>query len=103
MPYGLLGFAATWLMGWPVVAISWLAIAFINRILESWIVGWGVVRDPRARNAPWLYPVRDLLGFAVWCASYLSNKSLWRDGQYQLLPGGVIVRRAIEGQADSQE
>jgi ceramide glucosyltransferase len=95
MPYGLLGCAGAWLMGWPMVAVSWLAIALINRMLESWIVGWVVVRDPRARNAPWLYPIRDLLGFAVWCASYLSNKSLWRDSQYQLLPGGVIVRSAV--------
>jgi ceramide glucosyltransferase len=102
MPYGMLGCVASLLMGWPIVAASWLGIALLNRILESWIVGWGVVRDARARNAPWLYPLRDLLGFAVWCASYLSNKSLWRDSQYQLLPGGVIVRSAIENRNGSQ-
>jgi ceramide glucosyltransferase len=102
MPYGLLGFIAALLLGLPVLAVLLLAGALLNRMLEAWIVGWGVVRDPKARNAPWLYPVRDLLGFAVWCSSYLSSRSVWRDSSYQLLAGGFIVRKpAADLQSDS--
>jgi hypothetical protein len=38
----------------------------------------------------WLYPLRDLLGFAVWVASYLSRNMSWRDGRFELVKGGRI-------------
>jgi hypothetical protein len=41
--------------------------------------------------------LRDLLGFLVWCASYLSNHSLWRDNKYVLLKGGKLVARRADG------
>jgi len=93
MPYGLLGFIALAALGqWGMAALL-LAIALLNRIVEAWAVGSGVVRDPRARRAPWLYPVRDLFGFVVWCASYLSTRAVWRDSRYELIAGGRIVIR----------
>ena len=70
-----------------------LLAAIFNRLLESWVIGWGVVRDPRAQKEFWLYPMRDLLGFAVWCASYLSKSAVWRDHRYRLIRGGRIVLR----------
>jgi len=93
MPYGILGIlsgAATGQWSWGMVL---LLGALANRLLESWIIGWGVVGDQRARNEMWLYPLRDLLGFAVWCASYLSKSAVWRDRRYQLVRGGRIVLR----------
>jgi ceramide glucosyltransferase len=93
MPYGILGLLA----GAAISHWSWGAILFFvalaNRLLESWVIGWGVVRDRRARNQVWLFPLRDLLGFAVWCASYLSKSAVWRDHRYQLVRGGRIVLR----------
>jgi ceramide glucosyltransferase len=41
-----------------------------------------------------LYPLRDLMGFVFWAASYLSSRVLWRGQVYQLLPGGKM--RAAE-------
>jgi hypothetical protein len=39
-----------------------------------------------------LYPVRDLLGFAVWAASYLGGNTFnWRGELYRFTPGGRIV------------
>ncbi|HVH50310.1 MAG TPA: glycosyl transferase, partial [Candidatus Bathyarchaeia archaeon] len=93
MPYGILGLLAGWLSGHLLLGVGLLAVAIVNRILESWVIGWGVVRDSRARWELWLYPVRDLLGFAVWCASYLSKSAVWRDHRYQLIRGGRIVLR----------
>jgi len=93
MPYGFFGLLAGAVTGhWPFGA-SLLLAAIVNRMVESWAVGWGVVRDPVALKRAWLYPARDLLGFAVWCASYLSKRAVWRDKRYQLVKGGRIVLR----------
>jgi len=75
------------------IAVGLFLAATFNRLLESWVIGWGVVRDPRAQKEVWLYPIRDLLGFAVWCASYLSKSAVWRDRRFQLVRGGRIVLR----------
>ena len=93
MPYGILGILAGAITGHLLFgAILFLAATF-NRLLESCVIGWGVVRDPRAQKEVWLYPIRDLLGFAVWCASYLSKSAVWRDRRFQLVRGGRIVLR----------
>ncbi len=93
MPYGIIGLLAGELTGHWIAGLSLVAVAILNRLIESWAIGWGVVRDPVARDRAWLYPVRDLLGFAVWCASYLSKRAVWRDKRYQLVKGGRIVLR----------
>jgi len=93
MPYGILGLVAGVASGHWLTGAILFAIAILNRLVESFVIGWGVVRDRRARNEAWLYPIRDLLGFAVWCASYLSKRAVWRDHRYQLLRGGRIVLR----------
>jgi ceramide glucosyltransferase len=93
MPYGIVGLLVGVASGHLTLGVGLLAAAIVNRMLESWVIGWGVVRDWRARRELWLYPVRDLLGFAVWCASYLSKSAVWRDHRYQLIRGGRIVLR----------
>ena len=93
MPYGILGFAAAAALGWWEIGAWFLSVAIVNRLIEALAIGWGVVRDPVARRAPWLYPIRDLLGFCVWTASYLSKKAVWRDSRYELVDGGRIVLR----------
>jgi ceramide glucosyltransferase len=93
MPYGILGLLAGAASGNLTLGAGLLAATIVNRMAESWVIGWGVVRDPRARRELWLYPLRDLLGFAVWCASYLSKSAVWRDHRYQLVRGGRIVLR----------
>jgi ceramide glucosyltransferase len=93
MPHGIVGLLAGVASGHLTLGVGLLAAAIVNRMLESWVIGWGVVRDWRAWRELWLYPVRDLLGFAVWCASYLSKSAVWRDHRYQLIRGGRIVLR----------
>ncbi len=93
MPYGILGLAAAGALGWWEIGAWFLSVAILNRLIEALAIGWGVVRDPVARRAPWLYPIRDLLGFCVWTASYLSKKAVWRDSRYELVDGGRIVLR----------
>ena len=93
MPYGILGILAGAITGHLLFGAILFLTALGNRLLEAWIIGWGVVGDPRAQKEVWLYPLRDLLGFAVWCASYLSKSAVWRDRRFQLVRGGRIVLR----------
>src|SRR6202167_2611656 len=93
VPYGLLGFlAAAGLGHWGLGALL-LGLAVLNRLAEAWLVGWMVVRDPKVRSAPWLYPLRDLLGFAVWFASYLKLRYVWRDSRFELKGTRIALRQ----------
>jgi ceramide glucosyltransferase len=99
MPYGILGFLALGLLGhWGIGALL-LGAAVVNRLAEAWQVGWMVVRDPQIRRAPWLYPLRDLLGFAVWFASYLNLRYVWRDSRFELKGTRIALRQTS---SDSQ-
>ena len=93
MPYGLLGFLAAALLGHIGIGAFLLAVAVLNRLAEAWLVGWTVVRDPEIRRAPWLYPLRDLLGFAVWFASYLNLRYVWRDSRFELKGTRIALRQ----------
>jgi hypothetical protein len=71
-----------------------LGVALLNRLAEAWLVGWTVVRDPVIRHAPWLYPLRDLLGSAVWFASYLKLRYVWRDSRFELRGTRIALRQS---------
>jgi ceramide glucosyltransferase len=102
MPYGILGLLAAASLGWWEIGAGLLSIAIINRLIEALVVGWGVARDPVVRRAPWLIPIRDLLGFCVWTSSYLSKKAVWRDSRYELVDGGRIVVRNTSGGSEGR-
>ena len=49
-----------------------------------------MVRDRRALRLAWLYPLRDVMGFVFWCASYSGREIVWRGGSYRLEDGGFM-------------
>jgi ceramide glucosyltransferase len=90
MPFGLLGLLTGVLLGhawWGVALLAW---AVASREALSIAVGRMVVRDPSWFNLLVLYPVRDLMGFFFWAASYMGSRILWRGRVFQLLPGGKM-------------
>jgi ceramide glucosyltransferase len=93
IPFGLLGLLAALGLGMPVLGLLLLGAAALNRIIESWLVGWGVVRDRVALTQPWMYLLRDLLGFVVWVASYTGASSVWRDSNYELRGDKIVLRK----------
>jgi len=93
IPFGLLGLVAAMGLGMPVLGPVLLAAAVLNRMVESWLVGWGVVRDRVALTQPWMYSLRDLLGFVVWVASYTGASSVWRDSNYELRGDKIVLRK----------
>ncbi|MBZ5510429.1 MAG: bacteriohopanetetrol glucosamine biosynthesis glycosyltransferase HpnI [Acidobacteriia bacterium] len=90
-PFALLGFivAAAW--GYWTLALTLLAWGIVNRWVQALVVGWGVVRDPEIWRYLWYYPIRDLLGFFFWMASFTGRNFTWRGEPYRFGPGGRVV------------
>ena len=72
------------------VAAGYLGAYFVLRFAMAWAVGvWGL-RDPVLRRRIWLLPVRDLLSFFVWLASFGMNRIEWRGSSFTLEKGRMI-------------
>jgi len=94
MPFGILGLWSAAALGEMRLGIILLAAAFLNRLIQSLAVGWGLLKDPRALSLCWLYPVRDLQGFFLWVLSFLSHKFYWRGEIYRFTHEGRIVAQS---------
>jgi ceramide glucosyltransferase len=90
LPFGLLALAACAWLGRPVWGLALLAFALATRLAVSIAVGCLVVRDPSWFGLLILYPIRDLMGFCFWAASYAGRRILWRGRVFELLPGGKM-------------
>ncbi len=94
VPFGLLawtGAAGLGHAGWGLALLGW---SVATRLALSLAVGRAVVGDRSWFGLLVLYPIRDLMGFCFWAASYSSSHVLWRGRVFQLLPGGKM--RAAE-------
>ena len=103
VPFGLLGLIAASALGHPTLGIALLSWSLLSRIAQSAAIGYAVIGDRRALTLCWLYPLRDLLGFVVWLASYCGGSQFrWRGELYRFTPGGRIVniQRATHAQPD---
>jgi ceramide glucosyltransferase len=90
MPFGLLGLAAGITSHHIGLGIFLLCWAVASRLALSIAVGNWVVGDRNWFSLLILYPIRDLMGFLFWAASYSSAKILWRGRVFELLPGGKM-------------
>jgi len=75
-----------WGAGW-----SWilLAGAAMLRVAVALQVGVGVVQDRAVWRYLWLLPLRDLIAFWVWFASFADHTVHWR-GEIFILENGKI-------------
>jgi ceramide glucosyltransferase len=91
-PFGMLGLATGLAGGYPQLGLALFFWALLHAAAMSVVVGWGVVRDPRSLRYCWLYPVREFMGFCLWCASFAGRNIVWRGLRYRLEFGGRMVR-----------
>ena len=92
MPFGLLGLAAGLLGGNWRLAAGLFAWACAIRMIQAIVTGWGAVGHSEALRFCWLYPLRDLMGFVVWCCSFAGSEIVWRNERYRLVADGKMVR-----------
>ncbi|TAM82576.1 MAG: glycosyltransferase [Acidobacteria bacterium] len=91
MPFGVLALAAGWMSGNSALGLGLFFAAFANRVIQALVVGWGVTHDRDSALYCWVYPLRDLLGFILWCASFSGSEVVWRGERYRLVSGGRMV------------
>jgi ceramide glucosyltransferase len=72
---------AAWLL-----AATWLAL----RLSSAWVAGVYVLRDPTLRRNLLLLPVRELLSFGLWCASFFYKHITWKGRRYRVEKGKMI-------------
>ena len=99
-PLSYLGLIFTHGLPWAVLAAlvapaKWVAIAYllsylVLRLAMAWTVGvWGVGDDVLRRKV-WLVPMRDAIYFAVWLASFASNRITWSGEEFTMEKGQMV-------------
>jgi ceramide glucosyltransferase len=97
IPFGLLGWAAAAWLGYPWWGLAILGWCVATRLALSIAVGGMVVGDRDWFGLLVLYPVRDLMGFGFWAASYWGRRILWRGRVFELLPEGKMREAEKQG------
>ena len=90
VPFGLLGWVAAAALGYPWWGLGLFGWSVATRLALAIGVGRGVVGDKSWFGLLVLYPLRDLMGFGFWVASYWGSKILWRGRVFELLSGGKM-------------
>jgi len=78
------------------IATAYLLAYLVLRLTMAWTVGvWGV-GDDVVRRKLWLVPLRDAIYFAVWLASFASNRIHWGGEEFVLREGKLISAASSE-------
>jgi ceramide glucosyltransferase len=88
-------------MGHGELAAMALGWGLLSRILLAGVVGGLVVNERDLLRTMLLHPLRDLMGFGYWLASYSSNRILWRGQEYELLQDGMMRAVGTAGGRDA--
>jgi ceramide glucosyltransferase len=94
VPFGLLAAASAVALGHVGWGLALLAWSLTTRLALAIAAGRGVAGDRSWLALLILYPIRDLMGFFFWAASYWGRSIVWRGRIFELLPGGKM--RAAE-------
>ena len=78
------------------IATAYLLAYLVLRLTMAWTVGvWGV-GDDVVRRKLWLVPLRDAIYFAVWLASFASNRIHWGGEEFVLREGKLVSAASSE-------
>lgn len=91
MPFGLLALIAGPLAGHPIAGLALFALSLVNRWMQSFAVLRALGVSTWFADSL-IYPLRDLTGFMIWCASYLPIKPYYHGGRFELTPDGRLER-----------
>lgn len=96
---GYIGLLFTFALPWAIISVvlsagawwSWtvLAAAAVFRVAVALQVGLGVVHDRAVLRHLWLLPLRDLVAFWVWFASFADHTVHWRGDIFVLEKGKI--------------
>ncbi|HYE73192.1 MAG TPA: bacteriohopanetetrol glucosamine biosynthesis glycosyltransferase HpnI [Blastocatellia bacterium] len=99
-PLGYIGLIFTYTTALAMIALlsfpastlilSVSSTALILRFLSAWLIGVAGFDDRVLKRYFYLLPIRDLLSFVVWIASFFGNTVYWCGDRYRLQPGGKL-------------
>jgi ceramide glucosyltransferase len=97
---GYIGLASTFGLMWALVNLiaahaalwSWVVLAavLLLRVPMALAVGNAVLKDRHVLSRLWLIPLRDLIAFGVWIASFAGHTVTWRGERFELKDGRLI-------------
>ncbi len=90
VPFGILTCLADVPLGHARLGAVLLAFSVLSRAGLAWLVAGEVVKERALLRTALLYPLRDLMGFFFWAASYMSDTILWRGRVYRLGEHGLM-------------
>jgi ceramide glucosyltransferase len=102
IPFGIFAAAAALGLHQPHLAWGLLAYSVAQRMILAALVGGLAVHERHWLRTILLYPLRDLLGFFCWVASYAGSTVLWRGNRYRLSRGGLMHSIDVEPHGKSE-
>lgn len=100
-PWGYRGLILTYgtatsllaLLAWSASSFAWwlFAVTMFVRFLPVFVVGVFGLKDRILARYFWLVPVRDLITFGIWMASFIGDEIQWRGVNFRVLPGGKLA------------
>jgi ceramide glucosyltransferase len=98
--WGYVGLGFTFGLPWALLALAlsngavwaWglLAAAFVARVLVASVVGQTILQDRQIGSFLYLLPLRDIVAFFVWIASFAGHTIHWRGDVFQLRDGKLV-------------
>lgn len=84
--------ALPFLLAMEPVPLAWLlfGLTLTLRMLVAWAVGVRALQDHTLAQHFYLVPLRDLISFGIWVASFFGDRIHWRGRDFRLLPDGRI-------------
>jgi len=87
---------ATLPVGFPAaVRLGAVGAVLVSRLVAAVLGGRAI--NARLGWTLWLVPLRDLVGTAVWVASFAGDRVEWRGRTYRVGDNGLLVRFAVPG------
>jgi ceramide glucosyltransferase len=94
---GYAGLIVTFPLVWAAFAVlfsagaswSWILLAatVLMRVAVALTAGKTILQDPQLKRDFWLIPLRDVFALAIWVASFVGHKILWRGIEFELKDG----------------
>jgi ceramide glucosyltransferase len=82
--------------------LALLAYGILARAVMAAAVGAFVVEERHLLRTALLYPLRDLMGFFYWAASYANSDVLWRGQVYRLTENGLMLAEVDSTEAERE-
>lgn len=97
--WGYVGLGLTFGLLWAMLALAFsggalwawgmFALTVAMRVAVAWSVGRSVLEDQQISSLLYLLPLRDLVAFFVWAASFAGDTIQWRDEVFRLRKGKI--------------